>query len=79
MVYGVVARQQSGVTTVQSGVFEAFRKIGVTEDKALTATSALSRRDEEVVSQSHDMMVLKWMKGVELAYQVAIPFKQFIR
>jgi hypothetical protein len=67
------------LTTVQSEVFEAFREIGVTGDKALKAASALSRRDEDVVSLSRDMTVLKWMMGFVLAFQVAIFVKQFIR
>ena len=40
------------MTTVQSEVFEAFRDIGGAEDKALKAASALSKRDEDVVTLS---------------------------
>ena len=67
------------MTTVQSEVFEAFRDIGVAEDKALKAASALSKRDEEVVSLSRDMTVSTWVMGFALAFQVAIFVKQFIR
>ena len=67
------------MTTVQSEVFEAFRDIGVADDKALKAASALSKRDEEVVSLSRDMTVSTWVMGFALAFQVAIFVKQFIR
>jgi hypothetical protein len=66
------------VTTIQSEVFEAFRDVGVPEDKAMKAASALSPRDEDVVSLSRDMTLLKWMMGFVLAFQVAIFVKQFI-
>ena len=67
------------MTTVQSEVFEAFRAIGVAEGKALKAASALSRRDEDVVSLFRGMTVLKGMTGFVLALQVAIFIEQFIR
>ena len=67
------------MTTVQSEVFEAFRDIGVAEDKALKAASALSKRDEDVVTLSKDMTVVKWMMEFVLAFQVAIFVKEFIR
>ncbi len=67
------------MTTVQSEVFEAFRDIGVAEDKALKAASASSRRDEDVVMLSKDMTVVKWMMGFVLAFQVAIFVKEFVR
>ncbi len=66
------------MTTIQSEVFEAFRDVGVPEDKAMKAASALSPRDEDVVSLSRDMTLLKWMMGFVLAFQVAIFVKQFI-
>lgn len=66
------------MTTVQSEVFEAFREIGISEEKAMKAASSLSHRDGDVVALKHDVSVLKWMMGTVLAFQVAIFVKLFI-
>jgi len=50
------------MSTMQSEVFDAFRSIGVAEDKALKA----------------DMSVMKWMLGFILAFQIGIFVKLFI-
>jgi len=66
------------MTTMQSEVFEAFRSINVPEDKALHAAAALSRRDDDVSTIKSDVMLMKWMLGVVLAFQVAVFVKLFI-
>jgi hypothetical protein len=63
---------------MQSEVFDAFRSIGVTEDKALKAATALNERDRDVAVLKADMSVMKWMMGFVLAFQVAIFVKLFI-
>ncbi|MEO5375836.1 MAG: integrase [Alphaproteobacteria bacterium] len=66
------------MSTIQSEVFEAFRAIDVPEDKALRAATALSKRDDDVSSLKADMLVMKWMMGFILAFQVAIFAKLFL-
>lgn len=53
-------------------VFEAFRAIDISEDKALKAAAALSKRDDDVALLKTDTSILKWMMGFVLAFQVAI-------
>jgi hypothetical protein len=67
------------MTTLQSEVFEAFRAIDVPEDKAMKAATALSKRDDEVSSLKADMLVLKWMLGFVLAFQLGIFAKLFLK
>lgn len=50
----------------------------IPEDKALKAAAALSKRDEEVVSIKGEFLVLKWMMGFVLAFQIAIFVKLFM-
>ena len=57
---------------IQAEVFEAFRAIDVPEEKAMKAAQALSKRDEDVSALKADMLILKWMLGFVLAFQVAI-------
>ena len=66
------------VSVMQSEVFEAFRSIDVPEDKALKAASALSKRDDDVVSVKSELLVIKWMMGFVLAFQVAIFARLFM-
>ncbi len=63
---------------MQSEVFDAFRSIGVAEDKALKAAAALNERDKDVIALKSDMGLLKWMVGFVVALQIAIVVKLFI-
>ncbi len=67
------------MTNMQSEVFQAFRSIEIPEDKAIAAASALAKRDDEVTALKSDRLVVKWMLGVVLAFQVAIIFTIFAR
>ena len=58
------------MSVLQSEVFEAFRAIDIPEDKALQAAAALGKRD--VASLEGELLVIKWMMGFVLAFQVAI-------
>ena len=60
------------MSAMQSEVFEAFRAIDIPEDKALRAATALSKRDDDVSSLKSELLVIKWMMGFVLAFQVAI-------
>jgi hypothetical protein len=66
------------VSNLQSEVFEAFRAIDIPEEKALKAATALSRRDDDVLSLKRDMAVLKWMVGTLYPLVLAILVKLFI-
>lgn len=66
------------MSIMQSEVFEAFRAIEVPEEKALKAVQALSKRDDEVGSIKAELLVIKWMMGFVLAFQVAIFAKLFL-
>ena len=66
------------MTVMQSEVFEAFRAIDIPEDKALKAATALNKRDDDVASLKADMLLLKWMLGFVLAFQVGIFIKLFM-
>jgi hypothetical protein len=63
---------------MQSEVFDAFRSIGVAEDKAAKAAAALNERDKDVAALKSDMAMMKWMMGFVLAFQVAIFAKLFL-
>jgi len=66
------------MSTMQSEVFDAFRSIGVAEDKAAKAAAALNERDKDVAALKSDMAIMKWMMGFVLAFQVAIFAKLFL-
>lgn len=63
---------------LQSEVFEAFRAIDIPEEKALKAATALSQRDNDVSAIKAELLVLKWMMGFVLAFQVAIFVRSFL-
>lgn len=66
------------MSNMQSEVFEAFRAVDIQEDKALKAAAALSRRDDDVAPLKGELLVIKWMMGFVLAFQVAIVVKLFL-
>ncbi len=66
------------MSVMQSEVFEAFRAIDIPEDKAMKAAAALSKRDDDVTSVKGELLLIKWMMGFVLAFQVAIFAKLFM-
>lgn len=66
------------MSVLQSEVFEAFRAIDIPEDKALRAAEALGKRDDDVTSIRSELLLLKWMMGFVLAFQVAIFARLFL-
>jgi hypothetical protein len=66
------------MSVMQSEVFEAFRAIDVPEDKAMKAATALSRRDDDVTSIKSELMLIKWMMGFVLAFQIGIFARLFM-
>ncbi len=82
------------MSAIYSEIFEAFRSIGVAEDKALKAAEAFGKKDDNrfdrigakldkleagVVELKAGTKLLKWTMGFLLAFQVAIPVKLFVR
>jgi hypothetical protein len=65
------------MTVLRSEVFEAFRAIDIPEDKALKAATALSERDALSAIMS-ELLLMKWMLGFVLAFQIAIAAKLFV-
>lgn len=66
------------MSAMQSEVHEAFRAIDIPEDEALKAAAASSKRDDEVASVKGESLVVEWMMGFVLAFQVAIFGKLFL-
>jgi len=77
------------MSTMQSERFDAFRSIGVDEEKALKAatalngrdrefTAAFNERDREIAAMKSDIVLLKWMMGFTLAMVTAVFLKLFI-
>jgi hypothetical protein len=69
---------ENTMATMQSEVFEAFRSLNVSDELAIKAASALSKRDDVVNKLDSDVQLLKWMQGVTLAFVIAITLKLFI-
>ncbi len=66
------------MSAMQSEILEAFRAIDIPEDKALKAATALSKRDDDVTSIKGEFLILRWMMGFVLAFQIAIFVKMFM-
>jgi hypothetical protein len=66
------------MSAMQSEVFEALRAIDIPEDKALKASVALSKRDDDGAMLDTKVTVVQWMMGFMLAFQVAIILKLFL-
>ncbi|MBI5120535.1 MAG: integrase [Rhodospirillales bacterium] len=64
------------MSTMISEVFEAFRSVGVPEDKARAAAEALAEDQlatkSDISKLEKEILVLKWMVGVVIA-AVVIP------
>ena len=66
------------MTTMQSEVFEALRSIDISEEKAMKAAGALSKRDDDVYAIKSELLGIKRMMGFVLAFHVAIFAKLFM-
>jgi hypothetical protein len=62
---------------MQSEVFEAFREIGISNEAAIKAAGALSKRADDVVGVKPDLLVLKWMVGVSITLQIGTFWSMF--
>ena len=67
------------MSTLQSEVYDAFRSLGVTEEKAMKAAQALGQRDLDVGDLKRDVSVLKWATTANTALLVAVLVKLFIQ
>jgi hypothetical protein len=66
------------MSTMEAEVFDAFKSLGVTDDKASAAAQALSRRDTDFTQVRSDVQLLKWGQGVMTAMLLTILFKLFL-
>ena len=66
------------MSAMQSEVFEALRATDIPEEKALKASVALYKRDDDVAKLDTKVTVIQWMTGFMLAFQVAIILKLFL-
>lgn len=60
------------MSTMDTDVYNAFRSLGVEDEKALKAAEALSRRDTDVVGLQKDFAVLRWMVGANIGLSLVI-------
>jgi len=64
--------------SMQQEVYEAFRELGVSEDKALKAATALGRREVDMSEVKRKLAVHDWVLAAILAFQIAIFVKLFV-
>ncbi len=61
-----------------SEVYDAFLSAGTPEDKARKAAEALTVHESRFAKIEGELLVLKWMVGFVLAFQVAFFVKMFV-
>lgn len=66
------------MSIMESDVFDTFKSIGVADEKAMKAATALSKRDADISGTKAEIAVLKWITGFGLALNVAILLKLFV-
>ena len=66
------------MTIMISEIYDALTAAGAPEEKARKAAEALAKNDDRLGKIEADMLLLKWMMGFVLAFQVAISAKLFI-
>ena len=70
------------MATMVSEVYEAFRSVGVPEDKARAAAEALAEDQlatkADIAKLEKELLIVKWMLGVVIAAVVLPLFKSFI-
>jgi chemotaxis response regulator CheB len=80
------------MSVMDAEVFDAFRSIGVADDKASAAAQAMKRQDPDILTIKVDMGVmkgdiatlkvdvalLKWMVGFIVAGIIALVLKAFV-
>jgi hypothetical protein len=66
------------MASMQGEVFAAFRAMDVPEDKAMAATAALSRRNDDVTALRSEMVLTRWMVVTNIAISVAILLKLLV-
>ncbi|BBU63443.1 hypothetical protein MSC49_33780 [Methylosinus sp. C49] len=55
----------------------SVRTIDIRGDKTLKSATAPSNRDDDVSALKGELLVIKWMMGLVLAFQVVIAVKLF--
>jgi hypothetical protein len=66
------------MTTMISEVYDALVSAGAPEEKARKAAESLTKNDDRLAKIEGELLVIKWMMGFVLAFQVAIFAKLFL-
>jgi hypothetical protein len=66
------------MTTMISEVYDALVSAGAPEEKARKAAESLTKNDDRLAKIEGELLVIKWMMGFVLAFQVAIVAKLFL-
>ena len=67
------------MTFMVSEVYDALIAAGSPEDKARKAAEALTKNEDRLAKIEAELLLIKWMMGFVLAFQVAIAAKLFLR
>jgi hypothetical protein len=66
------------MTFMVSEVYDALIAAGYPEDKARKAAEALTKGEDRLAKIEAELLLIKWMMGFVLAFQVAIAVKLFL-
>ena len=66
------------MTVMISEIYDALMAAGAPEDKARKAAETLTKNDDRLAKIEGELLLIKWMMGFVLAFQVAIFVKLFM-
>ena len=66
------------MTFMVSEVYDALVAAGSPEEKARKAAEALTKNEDRLAKIEAELLLIKWMMGFVLAFQVAIAGKLFL-
>ena len=65
------------MTFMISEIYDALTAAGAPEDKARKAAEALTKSEDRLAKIDGELLVIKWMMGFVLAFQIAIFLRLF--
>lgn len=66
------------MTVMISEIYDALMAAGAPEEKARKAAETLTKNDDRLAKIEGELILIKWMMGFVLAFQVAIFIKLFM-
>ena len=66
------------MTFMVSEIYDALVAAGAPEDKARKAAEALTKNEDRLAKIEGELLLIKWMMGFVLAFQVGIFAKLFM-